>query len=81
MRVKRRVKRLAGNSTFKKLRSWHPILSVHGQKKGKKQKLQILFSWAPKSLGMVTAAMKCMVTAAMKLKDTCSLKKSYDKLK
>ena len=30
-----------------------------------------LFSWAPKSLQMVTAAMK--------LKDTCSLKKSYDK--
>jgi len=29
-----------------------------------------LFSWAPKSLQMVTAAMK--------LKDTCSLEKSYD---
>ena len=29
-----------------------------------------LFSWAPKSLKIVTAAMK--------LKDTCSLKKSYD---
>ena len=32
---------------------------------------QILFSWAPKSLQMVTAAMK--------LKDACSLEKSYDK--
>ena len=32
---------------------------------------QTLFSWAPKSLQMVTAAMK--------LKDTCSLKKSYNK--
>ena len=31
---------------------------------------QTLFSWAPKSLQMVTAAMK--------LKDACSLKKSYD---
>ena len=31
---------------------------------------QTLFSWAPKSLQMVTAAMK--------LKDTCSLEKSYD---
>ena len=30
-----------------------------------------LFSWAPKSLWKVTAAMK--------LKDTCSLKKRYDK--
>ena len=32
---------------------------------------QTLFSWAPKSLQMVTAAMK--------LKDTCSLKEKYDK--
>ena len=32
---------------------------------------QILFSWDPKSLQMVTAAMK--------LKDACSWKKSYDK--
>ena len=31
---------------------------------------QTLFSWPPKSLQMVTAAMK--------LKDTCSLEKSYD---
>ena len=39
---------------------------------GKKWKQwQILFSWAPKSLRMVTAAMK--------LKDACSLEKSYDK--
>ena len=33
---------------------------------------QILFSWAPKSLHMVTAAIK--------LKDTCSLEESYDQL-
>ena len=32
---------------------------------------QILFSWAPKSLRMVTAAMK--------LKDACPWKKNYDK--
>ena len=32
---------------------------------------QISFSWAPVSMWTVTAAMK--------LKDTCSLKKSYDK--
>ena len=32
-----------------------------------------MFSWAPKSLQMVTAAMK--------LKDTCTLKESYDKTK
>ena len=40
--------------------------SVHGKQMGKKWKQwQIFFSWAPKSLWMVTAAMK--------LKDTCSL--------
>ena len=37
---------------------------------GKWKQWQILFSWAPKSLQMLTAAMK--------LKDACSLKKSYD---
>ena len=39
---------------------------IFWQKDGEKWKQwQILFSWAPKSLGTVTAAMK--------LKDTCSL--------
>ena len=33
--------------------------------------IDFLFSWAPKSLWTVTAAMK--------LKNTCSLKESYDK--
>ena len=46
------------------LRQLVPIL--HGKQKGKKWKQgQILFSWAPKSLQTVTAAMK--------LKDNCSL--------
>ena len=31
MRVKRREKRLAENSTFKKLRLWHLVLSLHGK--------------------------------------------------
>ena len=40
--------------------------SLHGKQKGKKWKQwQILFSWPPKSLWMVTVAAK--------LKDTCSL--------
>ena len=38
---------------------------------GKWKQWQNFFSWAPKSLQMVTAAMK--------LKDTCSLEESYDK--
>ena len=47
-----------------------PITSL--QIDGEKLKQwQISFSWAPKSLRMVTAAMK--------LKDTCFLKESYDK--
>ena len=54
------------NSTFRKLRSWHLALSLHGEKMGKQWKqCQILFSLALKSLQMVTAAMK--------LKDICSL--------
>ena len=62
---KRRVKKLALNSTFKKLRS-HEFPSLHGKYMGKQWKQwEALFSWAPKSLQMVTAAMK--------LKDACSL--------
>ena len=56
---KRRVKKLAWNSTLKKLRSWHPVPSLHGKQKGKKWKQwQIFFSWAPKSLKMVTTTKK-----------------------
>ena len=51
----------------KKLRSWHLVPSLHSKQMGKKFKQwQTLFSWAPKSLQMVTAALK--------LKDACSLK-------
>ena len=43
----------------KKLRSWHLVPSLHGKQKGKKWKWrQILFSWAPKLLWMVTEDMK-----------------------
>ena len=31
MKVRRRVKKLALNSTFRKLRSWHPTPSLHGK--------------------------------------------------
>ena len=51
---------------IQKLRSWHPVPSLHGKSMGKQWKqCQTLFFWAPKSLQMVTAAMK--------LKDACSL--------
>ena len=63
---------LAEISTFKKLRSQHQVPSLHGKKMGEKRKQwQTLFSWAPKSLWMLTAAMK--------LKDACFLEENYDK--
>ena len=65
MRLKEESEKLAWNSTLKKLRSWHLIPSLHSKIEGEKQKRKILFSWAPKTLPMVTAAMK--------LKDTFSL--------
>ena len=47
-----------------KLRLWHLVPSLHGKQMGKQW--QILYSWAPKSL--------LMVTVAMKFKDACCLK-------
>ena len=65
------MKKLAWNSAFKKRRSWL-VASSHGNKKGKKWKQwQILFSWASKSLWIVTAAMK--------FKRCLLLGRSYDK--
>ena len=46
--------------------NYDPLTSLHGKQMGKQWKqCQTLFFWAPKSLQMVTAAMK--------LKDTYSL--------
>ena len=44
---------------------WHPVPLLYGKQKGNNGNSDTLFSWAPKSLWMMTAAMK--------LKDTCSL--------
>ena len=53
------------------LKSWHPIPSLHGKQMGKQWKqCQTLFWGAPKSLQMVTAAMK--------LKELTPWKESYD---
>ena len=63
---KKENKQKKKNSAFKKLRLWHPVSSLHGKQMGKRWKQsQILSSWAPKSLQMVSAATK--------LKDSCSL--------
>ena len=46
MTMKERVKKLAWNSTFQKVRSWHSVPSLHGKWKGKKWK-----QWQTISLG------------------------------
>ena len=59
MRVKEESEKDSLKLNIKKLRSWHPVPSLHGKKKGKRWKQQqISSSWALKSLQMVTAAMK-----------------------
>ena len=65
MEVKEENEKAGLKLSIQKLRSWHPVPSLHGKWMGKWREWQTFFSWAPKSLQMVTAAMK--------LKDTCSL--------
>ena len=64
MNMKEESEKVGLSSTFRKLRSWYLVPSLHGTGKYWKQWLTLFF-WAPKSLQMVTAAMK--------LKDTYSL--------
>ena len=55
--------------------------SLHGKQKGRKWKQsQILFSWAPKSLQMVTAAMKlrCLLLGRKAMTSLDSVLKSRD---
>ena len=53
------MEKLAWNSTLKKIVSWYPVPSLHSKQKGKTWKQwQILFSWAPKPLQTVPAAVK-----------------------
>ena len=63
MKVKEEGEQVGLNSTFRKLRPWHLVPSLHGKQTGK-QWLTLFFG-APKSLQMVIAAMK--------LKDAYSL--------
>ena len=63
LKVKEKSEKVGLNSTFRKLTSWHLVPSLQGKQMGKQW--QALFSGAPKSLQVVTAAMK--------LKDACSL--------
>ena len=64
MKVKEESEKIGLKLNIQK--SWHPVPSLHGKQMGKQWKqCQTLFLGAPKSLQMVTAAMK--------LKDACSL--------
>ena len=66
MNMKEESEKVGLSSTFRKLRSWYLVPSLHGKWMGKQWKQCLtLFFGAPKSLQMVTAAMK--------LKDACSL--------
>ena len=59
MKVKEESENVGLSSTFKNQRSWYLVPSLHGKWMGKQWKqCQTLFVWAPKSLQMVTAAMK-----------------------
>ena len=66
MKVKRESEKVGLKLNIQKRRSWHLVPSLHGKEMGKQWKqCQTLFFGAPKSLQMVTAAMK--------LKDAYSL--------
>ena len=66
MKVKEDSETCGLKSPFRKRMSWHFITSLHDKQNRKQQKQgETLFLVGPKSLQMMTAAMK--------LKDTCSL--------
>ena len=66
MKVKEESEKIGLKLNIQKLRSWHLFPSLHGKYMGKQWKQWLtLFLGAPKSL--------LMVTEAMKLKDTCFL--------
>ena len=59
MKVKEEGEKVGLKLNIQKLRSWHLVPSFHGKQMGKQWKqCQTLFWGAPKSLQMVTEAMK-----------------------
>ena len=77
------VKEESGNADLKlniqKTKMIHPVVSLHSKQEGEKwQQGQIFFTWASKSLQMVTAAMKLKMPAPCKErkrkgKESCSV--------
>ena len=71
--VKEESEKVGLKLNIQKTKIMAPVPSLHGKQMGKHWKQwQTLFSWAPKSLQMVTAAMK--------LKDACSLEEAMRNL-
>ena len=71
IKVKEESEKVGLKLNIQKTKIMASVPSLHGKKMGKQWKQwEILFCWSPKSLQMVTAAMK--------LEDACSLNKSYD---
>ena len=69
MKVKEESEKAGLKLNIHKNKIWHPVPSFHGKYMGKQWKQwQTILGGAPKSLQMVTAAMK--------LKDTCSLEEN-----
>ena len=65
MKMKEESEKAGLKLNIQKLRSWHPVLSLDGKQMGNNGNSERLyFEGAPKSLQIVTAAMK--------LRDTCS---------
>ena len=59
MKVKEESEKVGVKFNIQKTKTWHPVPSLHGKQMGKQWKQwQTLFWGAPKSLQMVTAAMK-----------------------
>ena len=65
MKVKKENEKVGLKLNIQKTKIWHLVPSLHGRWMGNSGNSDRLFSWASKSLQMVTAAMK--------LKDACSL--------
>ena len=66
VKVKEESEKVGLKLNIQKTRSWHPVPSLHGKQMGNSGNSdRLYFGGAPKSLQLVTAAMK--------LKDACSL--------
>ena len=65
MKVKEESEKVGLNSVFRKRKSWHLVPSLHGKQMGNNGNSERFYFFAPKSMRMVTTAIK--------LKDAYSL--------